>query len=168
VVNYFKDVSLTGGKSLTLAPGTYVIASTKNNSPALNVSGGSTLTGLGVTIFLAGTVPTVNIQSNANVNLVAPTAAQAASTGGTKGLLFYSNSSGSSSFMGGGSMTLQGAIDLPNQDITFGGNTSTAAAQQCTVIVSKTMTFSGATNIGSSGCSALGTQTVANPGTLIE
>jgi hypothetical protein len=158
----YNSISLTGGDQLTLKPGTYVINGT------LSVAGGATLTctcvagSSGVTIFLTGS-SSVSIASNSTVTLLAPPKGSA-----NGGLLFYSNAAGGSSFNGGATMRLTGAIVMPNQNITFAGNTSVSLGSVCTVLIGNTLTFSGNTTLATTDCAAFGTNPPFQPAVLSE
>jgi len=163
-VNCYTSITLNNSKSIDLVPGTYVINGT------VKMTGGSLTCSTcvagtsGVTIFLVGNNATVDIQGGTTSLVAQP-------TGPAPGVLFYTAGTCSGScanLTGGPTMTLQGAIVLPNQDLKFAGNTSTSPSSICAVLVANTMTFTGTSNVGSSNCSTFNTKPILNPGTLVE
>ena len=166
-VNCYNGFTINGNQSVDLVPGTYVInGSIKMTSPGGSLTCSTCVAGTsGVTIFLVGSNATVDLEGG-TTNLIAQ------STGPAPGVLFYSAATCSggncAKLTGGSTMTLQGAIVLPNQDLKFAGNTSTSASSICTVLIANTMTFTGTSNVGSTNCSAFNTTPVLSPGTLVE
>lgn len=152
--------------SVDFAPGTYVV-----DRGTFNVNAGasltcSTCTGTqGVTIVLTGSgsdFATVRINGNATITLKAP------GTGAYAGLLFFQDSaaptSGSNIFNGGAAMNLTGALYFPQQSIAFRGNNSTTGSQ-CTQLVARLVSFTGAASIGSD-CDATAVETINAAGTI--
>ena len=140
IMVFCNGLSVSGGSSVTLAPGTYII-----NGGDFSIAGGSSISGSGVTIILtgsAGNYATASISGGANVNLTAPT------SGPLSGLAIFQdrnapqNTNGSNSFTGGTTQKITGAIYLPNQGVTFNGGTTTGGAA-CTQLVALTITFNG-------------------------
>jgi Flp pilus assembly protein TadG len=147
-------LSVSGQGNVTLQPGVYIV-----NGGNLSISGGSTVTGTGVTIIMTdSTTPTstgtVSISGGANVTLAAPTA------GPTAGLAFFqdrgASSGGNNSFSGGSTQSITGALYFPKQGVTFSGNSGNAAAP-CTQLIGYTLTFTG-TSAFNASCNGLGLQ----------
>lgn len=111
-------ISLNGNGNLTLPAGVYYL---KNGT--LSWQNG-TITGTGVTIYLAGpSVSGISINGNVNVNLTAPT------SGPYDGLVIYQNrnlaSPPSHTFNGGSNMQFQGTIYLPGSYVSYSGGSTT-------------------------------------------
>jgi len=136
---FCNGLTLNNGVNVTLAPGVYII-----DRGALQIDGGATLSGAGVTLVLTSSTgsnyATAQINGNSVVNLSAPT------SGATAGLAFYQDrnapSSGGDTFNGGSTQNIQGAIYFPNQTLTFSGGSSTATAG-CTEIIAGSVSFQG-------------------------
>ena len=132
-------LSLSGGSSLTLSAGTYII-----DGGSLSISGNSSISGTGITIVLTSSsgnnYATASISGGSNVNLTAPT------SGPMAGLAIYqdrnASQGGTNSFTGGTNQNIKGAIYFPNQAVTFNGGTSTGGAM-CTQLVALKITFNG-------------------------
>jgi hypothetical protein len=143
---YCNGFSLNGGSKVTLNPGVYVI-----DRGSFSLNGGTTLTGSGVTFILTSSTgsnyPTVSINGGANVTLSAPT------SGAYAGISFYQDrntpTGNSSSFNGGSTMNITGALYLPESAVSFNGGNSTQNPS-CTQIIGWTFTFNGGSNITSS------------------
>src|SRR5262249_18264858 len=131
VMVFCNGLSVTGGSSVTLQPGTYVI-----DGGSFSISGNSSISGTGVTIILTSSrrsnYATASISGGSTVNISAPT------SGTLQGLAFYQDrnapSSGNDSFSGGTTQNITGAIYFPNQGVTFNGGTETGGAR-CTQLI---------------------------------
>ena len=149
---FCNGLDLSGGASLTLNPGIYVI-----DSGSFNLSGGATFNAPGgVTIVLTsstGSYATANFSGGSNVNITAPT------SGPTAGLAFFQDrnapSSGTDSFSGGATQNITGAIYFPHQAVSYSGGTATGGSA-CTQLIAYTMTFSGGTTFNND-CVGVGT-----------
>lgn len=75
---YCGGIQVTGGASVSLLPGVYII----KNGP-FNIKANSSLSGTDVTIFLTGSNATVEVENKATVNLTAP------ATGAMAGMLIF-------------------------------------------------------------------------------
>lgn len=158
---YCGGISVSGGASLTLSPGVYVI-----DQGALSIAGGSTVTGSAVTIVLTSSTgsnyATVSIAGGATVNLTPPT------SGSTAGLVFFQDprapASGTDYLTGGSGQTIMGAIYFPNQTVSFSG----ATKNQCTEIIGRTVTIAGGSNLAAD-CAGTGVKPiVVQLGQLVE
>lgn len=136
----FNGASIKG--NVTFAPGTYYI-----NGGSLSIAANAVVTGSGVTFILkdfsGNSGITVDISGSATVNLTAPT------SGTYGGILFYQSrtapSNGKNTISGNTSSKLEGAVYLPNQQVTFAG--TTGMDTKCLQIVARTVAFSGASTI---------------------
>jgi len=153
--------------TVNLSPGTYWITDgdlTLQSGAALlcpNCSNG----GAGVTVVLTtamasgGTVGTVTLGSNANLNLNAP------SSGTFAGLVLIQDSNGlptgttyttsPDTVSAQANVTLSGLVYFPNAAVTFQG-TPAVTGLQCLVLVANTVTMQGTPGFDTSGCGSLG------------
>lgn len=130
-------ISLNGNQTLTLPAGLYYL---KNGT--LSWQNGS-ITGTGVTIYLAGpTVTGISINGNVNVSLSAPT------SGPYDGLVIYQNRNLSSppthTFNGGSTMLFQGSIYLPGSYVNYSGGSSTTPS----ALIANQINFTGNASFG--------------------
>jgi hypothetical protein len=128
---------------ITLSPGVYVIDN------FLDVTGNTTITGSGVTLYLAGGA-NVTINGNTTLNLSAPT------SGPYSGILFFGDRSargGSVVFDGNANSTLTGALYFPTEAVTYKGNYG--GANGCTQIVAYTVSWTGSASLNAN-CSSYG------------
>ncbi len=137
---YCGGISITNGATATFNPGTYII-----KGGSLNLVGGTTDTGTGVTFYMTGTNATyggVTISNGANVTFSAPT------TGTYTGILFYQDrtitSSNGATFSGGVQMGLTGTLYFPTTSVTYSNGSGTAGYVG---IVASKVSFTGGTNI---------------------
>jgi Flp pilus assembly protein TadG len=158
---YCGGITLTGNVNLTLNPGTYIIS-----GGGLNVTGNSTITGSGVTIYLTGTSSTykgVTITGNNQTTLSAPT------SGTYAGILFFQDrtissataSANPNNLTGNASSLYEGTLYFPTTEIEYTGNSSSTY----TILVAYTIDFTGNTTVGNNYSSlANGSPiTAANP-----
>ena len=141
IMVFCNGLSVSGGSSVTLAAGTYVI-----NGGNFSISGDSSISGNGVTIVLTGNTgsgyATASISGGSDVTLSAPT------SGTLKGLAVFQDRNApqstnpTNSFTGGTNQRITGSIYMPNQGVTFNGGTTTGGAI-CTQLVALTITFYG-------------------------
>ena len=101
---------------VTFNPGLYVIL-----GGDLNIQGGSTATGTGVTFYFADQDSNLTIQGGANATLSAPTGAAA-----WAGFLFLQSRDGTTSahtvIQGGGNVQMTGVLYMPRRIVEVGGN----------------------------------------------
>lgn len=153
VMVFCNGLSITGGSTVTLNPGIYVI-----DRGSLSVSGNSTLSGDGVTVVLTSSTgqnyATSSISGGANIDITAPT------SGSTAGLAFFQDrnapSNGSDSFTGGATQNITGAVYFPNQTVSFAGGTSTGNSASCTQLVALKFNFTGNSSFNNNDCPAAG------------
>jgi hypothetical protein len=125
-----------------MAAGTYILL-----GGGLSVSGGSTLTGTGVTFYVTGgpghSYGAVDLSGGTNLQLSAPT------TGPLAGILFYQDPSitspAASSLSGGTDTIFNGALYFPTSAVNYSGG----AASAYTILVSKTVSITGGTTLNS-------------------
>jgi Flp pilus assembly protein TadG len=160
---YCGGITLTGGVSLKLNPGTYIL-----DRGSLSVSGNSTLTGTGVTIILTSkngnNIGGVSIAGGSIIDLTAPT------SGTYEGIAFYqdarASTSGTNTFTGGTAQSIVGAIYFPRQEVQYGGGANTTS--RCTQIVSRTIRLIGNAQL-QLNCTGVGVDPIGTPSTrLVE
>jgi Putative Flp pilus-assembly TadE/G-like len=135
---YCGGIQLNANAIVTLKPGIYYL-----DGGNLQVNGGATLTGDGVTlVFSSSTMTdwaTAAINGGANLKLTPPT------TGPTAGIVMFGDRRApvgtSYKFNGGASQYLGGAIYFPTGEVNFSGGMGTGAS--CTKIIGDTVIFSG-------------------------
>ena len=176
--SYNPGCVIAGGLSIKnstvdLSPGTYWLTGDLN----LQNGSGATLEcttcsngGAGVTIILTappggGTVGTMSLASNANLNLNAP-AASSCSNCPFAGMVLIQDSNGlpaadhlpnpdTVSAQANSTETLSGLVYFPQADVTFQGGPS-ATGPQCLVLVTNTLSMQGNPGFATSGCGSLG------------
>lgn len=139
---YCNGISINAGATLTLNPGVYYL-----DRGSLDINGGGSIVGSGVTLIFTSSTgmnyATANINGNATVNLTAP------SSGPTAGLVLFGDRNapiGTSISLGGGSsQTFGGAVYAPTAAITYSGGASTSSS--CTQIIGDTVTFTGNSSV---------------------
>jgi hypothetical protein len=135
---YCGGMKLNAGANVTLSSGIYYL-----DGGDLNVNGGATLTGSGVTVVFTSQnrngFATASINGNATINLTPP------KTGGTAGIVIFGDrrmpTGTAFTFNGGATQYLGGAIYLPKAAVGFSGGASTGA--NCTQLIGNTVTFTG-------------------------
>lgn len=137
---YCGKITVNNGGTLNFEPGLYVL-----DGAGLDISG--TVTGEDVTFYItedSGQGDNISITSNADVTLSAP------SDGEMPGVLFYQDRNSPSNinhnFTGQASVSLEGILYFPNQDLTFAGGSATDPVPA--IIVANTVDFTGDTNTG--------------------
>jgi len=158
---YANGISISGGSNVTMNPGTYILL-----GGGLSVSGGSTLTGTGVTFYnTAGSghsYGAISLSGGTNVQLSAPT------TGSLAGMLFFQDrtiaSGVGSSLSGGASTVFSGALYFPTTSLSYSGG----AGSTYTIIVSKTISFSGGATLNANYSALPGGSPVKGGASLSE
>lgn len=132
---YCGGVTLSGGPTVTLAPGKYII---KNGT--FTMSGGGSMTGNGVTIVLVGST-VLNWSGTGAYNLKAPT------TGDTAGFVIFQEAiaypGGQTHISGGGSSYYEGVIYFPTQELLVSGGGYTNISPPFTVYMADIITYTG-------------------------
>ena len=150
---YCNGITINAGATLTLNPGIYFL-----DRGSLNINGGGSLVGTGVTLIFTSSTgtnyATASINGNATVNLTAP------NSGPTAGLVVFLDRNapvGTSITLNGGStQTLGGAIYAPTGAVSYSGGAATSAS--CTQIIGDTVTFTGNSGVAIN-CSGYKTKT---------
>ena len=139
---YCGGITISGGSSVTLTAGTYILL-----GGGLSISGGSSLSGTGVTFYDTADkkhgYSGISVSGGTTIHLSAPT------TGDLAGILFFQDPSlaspASSSFTGGDSTVLNGALYFPTSDVSYSGG----AASNYTILVAKTVKITGGSTLNS-------------------
>jgi Putative Flp pilus-assembly TadE/G-like len=139
---YCNGMSFHAGATVTLNPGIYFV-----DRGSFSVSGGATVTGVGVTIVLTSSTGSdwakVTINGGASVDLTPP------ASGPMAGIVMFGDRripvGTAFKFDGGASQYLGGAIYLPTGDVTYAGGASTSTS--CTKIIADTIKFTGNSNL---------------------
>jgi hypothetical protein len=135
---YCNGITISGGSVIRLNPGTYVL-----KGGGLTVSGGSSLTGSGVTFYNTA-APSyayagISITGGGDIRLTAP------NSGSLAGILFFQDrsigSGGASTISGNATTVYNGSMYFPTTAVTYSGGSFATGAY--TVIVAKTLSFSG-------------------------
>ena len=164
---FCSGVTLVGGSSLTLGPGTFII-----DRGQLSIGGGSTLTATsGTTIILTTSnvnqaCATSKIDGSAVVSITAPT------SGALSGIAIYqdrtcTDTSVTNSLSGGATQTIVGAIYFPGEPVSYSGGSATGGAV-CTQLIAWKIDFVGGSTFNSD-CEDAGTRLVSLTGSqLVE
>jgi hypothetical protein len=121
---YCGNITIQGGGTTTLQPGTYVFRGVNSTTPGhLSVKGPGRIVAEGVTIYFADAT-TMTLEGNGELRLTAPT------SGVHQGVLFHEAAGLPQSAIWitrNGSGFLRGVINLPSRNLTVaaGGNTTT-------------------------------------------
>ncbi|HWK95893.1 MAG TPA: pilus assembly protein TadG-related protein [Pseudolabrys sp.] len=135
---YCNGLAFTNDALVTMNPGVYII-----DRGSFNVGGAVQLTGTGVTIYLTkstgSSYATVSIGNGATVTLSAPT------SGTYAGLTFFGDrkatTSTTSSFGGGATLSITGALYFPSQTVSFNNGISNPSG--CTQLIAGQIQFTG-------------------------
>jgi Flp pilus assembly protein TadG len=147
--HYCNGITING--NVDFNPGLYIV-----DGGNFRIQGGGDIRGEGVTFVLtamdASDLATADFAAGTGtVDLRAPTAAEAAATGGYAGMLFIQDPyvpnldtlspTPKNMLTGGANVHLAGALYFPDTEVVYTGGTSGGVG--CTLIVSKTVTFEG-------------------------
>lgn len=173
----YNNTNISGGGTKTLNPGVYCggLRIRGNNNVIMNpgvytfmggavdIAGGGTLTGHGVSLVLTGSgsdYATLSITGNRVVDLSAPAAGQT-----NEGMLVWQDpsapSSGENSILGTADILLDGVLYFPEQELNLGGN-STTHSNVCTKVIARTVILHGNPFIGTD-CSTKPIQPITAP-----
>lgn len=158
---YCRGISISGGSRVTFTAGTYIL-----KGGGLSVSGGSSISGNGLTFFNTSasgySYQPVSISGGSSINLSAPT------TGSLAGILFFQDpsvgSAAQSSISGGADAIMNGAFYFPSTGLAYSGGTG----GQYTIIVARTVSFSGGSTLNSDYSSLPAGSPVKGGATLSE
>ena len=153
---YCNGIQLNAGAVVTMNPGIYFI-----DRGSLQMAGGATLQGDGVTIIL--TSSTGNNYADVTINGGAHLAITAPTTGPTAGIAIFGDRSMPTGttfkFNGGDSQVIGGAVYVPHGTLQYAGGNN--ANTNCTQVIADTVTFVGNSllkiNCGGSGTRPIGT-----------
>jgi hypothetical protein len=108
----YNGLSMTGSGSLTMQPGTYII------NGAMSQTGSGSISGSGVTIYLAPPNGSLSLTGSGALNITAPT------SGTYNGILFFEDPSDTNGMTvtGSGSSSLQGIFYAPSASLSFTGS----------------------------------------------
>ncbi len=160
---YKNGMKLVSGANIKLNPGVYYI-----EGSGLDVAGGATLTGDGVTLVFTSSdgnkYANATINGGATVNLTPPT------SGALSGIVMFGDRNmpvGTTfTFNGGASQSFTGAIYLPKGYVKYAGGADTTNG--CTQLIADTITFTGNSNFAVN-CSGKGTKPLGQSSvTLVE
>jgi hypothetical protein len=114
-------------------------------------TGGTPLTGVGITIILMNGATISGLNGSEELNISAST------SGPYEGIVIFSDPAtqpaGAKVSINGGSIsTIEGLLYFPNQELKFGGNTS--AGNGCTMLIADIIDIGGNADLDVSGCSS--------------
>ncbi|MDH5722030.1 MAG: pilus assembly protein TadG-related protein [Alphaproteobacteria bacterium] len=159
---YCGGITVTGNNNITFAPGVYII-----DGGSLNISGGGSLFGEGVTFILTGSgtdYAQVDITGNKSVLLSAPLAGEE-----WEGITFFQDRNApvgdntSNKISGTSDLVINGVAYFPSQAIQFSGDASLAgAASPCTKLIARAVSFGGNPSMGNN-CDPYGVREIEIP-----
>ena len=151
---YCNGIQLNAGAVVTMNPGIYFI-----DRGSLQMAGGATLQGDGVTIIL--TSSTGNNYADVTINGGAHLAITAPTTGPTAGIAIFGDRSMPTGttfkFNGGDNQVLGGAVYVPHGTLQYAGGNN--ANTNCTQVIADTVTFVG-NSLLKINCSGSGTRPI--------
>lgn len=151
----YSGISLSGGSYVVLSPGLYYI-----EGGGINSSGGSYISGTGVTIYNTGTLSnpsackSVTVSGGGTVDLTAPTSTDT-SAGTVEGVLLFQNRACNArvTFSGGSSYSITGALYAADANLTYSGGST--GQNNYTILVADTITISGGSAVLDNNYSSL-------------
>jgi len=160
---YCNGIQLNAGAVVTLNPGVYII-----DRGSLQIAGGATFQGTGVTIFF--TSSTGSNYADARINGGATVAITAPNTGPLSGIAMFGDRdmpiSTSFKFNGGANQVMGGALYFPKGDVEYAGGANTNV--NCTQVIGDKISFVGNSNL-KVNCSGYGTKSIgASQAALVE
>jgi hypothetical protein len=136
---YCGGLSFSGQSTITFQPGLYIV----KDGP-LKTTGGTSLTGNGVTFFLTGSGAAINIAGTGDLHFVA------SSTGPFPGFVFFlepygpsGHAASASSLSGDGELYFEGLVYTPGQELSVTGNGTANADAPFTAYIADTLKFNG-------------------------
>ena len=154
------NAKTTGNRAYTLTPGVYFISGT------LTLTGGSSITGTGVTfVLLPGA--TIDTKGGGTLTLAGPTSAPSTSSLPAalqsdaslfKGMAVYDASNAAVQFGGTSNINITGNIYAPTAAVTFQGNPTLnlGGGNSCGELVAASIKWAGNATFDDSGCAAAG------------
>jgi hypothetical protein len=132
---YCGGITLSGGPTVTLQPGEYVI----RDGP-LTMSGGGSMSGTDVVFVVEGT-GTVNLSGGGSYNLIGR------KSGDFAGFLFFQRPTASpgatAKMTGGGALYYEGVIYFPTQKVEVSGGGTTGTPSPFTAYIAQSFLYSG-------------------------
>jgi hypothetical protein len=158
---YCNGISIAGGATVGMKAGNYIL-----RGGGLTVSNGATLSGTGVTFYNTQATGyaygAISLLGGVDVQLTAPT------TGSLAGILFFQDRSVVSSlvntFSNGSTSTFTGSLYFPSTALSYTGG----ASGSYTIIVAKTVSFSGGVTVKNDYSSLPGGSPILGNATLSE
>lgn len=151
---YCNGIQLNAGAVVTMNPGIYYI-----DRGSLQMAGGATLQGTGVTIIL--TSSTGSNYADATINGGATLAITAPTTGPTAGIAIFGDRNMPTSnvykFNGGDNQVIGGAVYIPKGTLQYAGGNN--ASTNCTQVIADTVSFVG-NSLLKINCSGSGTRPI--------
>jgi hypothetical protein len=136
---YCGNVALSGGPTVTLNSGTYVIRNGK-----FSMSGGGSMTGAGVTLLFEGT-STIDLSGGGTYHITAPT------TGDLKGFVIFQRATANpgkiANLSGGGNIYFEGVIYLPTWIAQVSGGGAVGTPSPFSAYIAKGFTYSGGSQV---------------------
>jgi Flp pilus assembly protein TadG len=139
---YCGGITVSGGGTLNMNPGTYIV-----NGGSFNIQPG-TVNASDVSVVVTsntGTWGVVNISGTSNVHISAP------SSGAMRGVAIYVDRNdpvNTDNISGTSSLGVTGSIYMPSQNINYSGGSSNG--NPCTQLIALTITLSGGSSFGDS------------------
>ena len=169
---YCGGLKINSNATANFNPGVYLIISGPSSKDGdFDVMTGTTLNGTDVTFLLSdderNDIGTIRINGSANINLNAPGDqghTYGPYNGDYAGVLFYvdrrSPSNNQHNFLGGATMSLQGALYAPTTVLNFQGGVEVDVG--CLQVIGRMVSFTGNSHVTAvrEDCGSLGTKTV--------
>jgi Flp pilus assembly protein TadG len=168
---YCGGIKINSNATVDFNPGVYLLISGPSVKDGdFDVMTGTTLNGTDVTFLLSDDerpdIGTIRINGSANINLSAPDQGHTYGpyNGDYAGILFYvdrrSPPDNAHKFLGGATMSLQGALYAPTTELSFQGGVDIDVG--CLQVIGRTVTFTGNSHVTAvrEDCGALGARTV--------
>jgi Flp pilus assembly protein TadG len=153
---YCNGIQLNAGAVVTMNPGVYII-----DRGSLQIAGGATIQGTGVTIFF--TSSTGANYADATINGGATVAITGPNSGPLSGIAIFGDrnmpTGTTFKFNGGANQVLGGAVYVPHGSVQYAGGASTNV--HCTQLIGDTITFVGNSDLAID-CSAYGTRSIGS------
>ena len=153
---YCNGIQLNAGAIVTMNPGVYFI-----DRGSLQMAGGATLQGTGVTIIL--TSSTGSNYADATINGGATLAITAPTTGPLAGIAIFGDrnmpTSTTFKFNGGDNQVIGGAVYVPHGTLQYAGGNNTST--NCTQVIADNVTFVG-NSLLKINCSGYGTRPIGS------
>jgi hypothetical protein len=160
---YCNGIQLNAGAVVTMNPGVYII-----DRGTLQIAGGATLQGTGVTIYF--TSSTGANWADATINGGATVAITGPTTGTYSGIAMFGDRNmpvdTTFKFNGGANQVVGGAVYVPHGAVEYAGGANTNV--HCTQLIGDTISFVGNSNLAID-CSTYGTKSIgASQAALVE